>query len=284
MTGPVASVSTGSGPGEGAGGALPAAQALPLRQRLLESRLFLVTGRIVIVAALLLVWEIGSGRFLPKALMSSPSAIVSKLLQWIADGTLWTHLAATLTATGAGYLLGASAGILTGLAFALAPLLDRIASPFVTGLYALPKVALAPLFVIFLGIGIESKIALVAVTVYFLLLYNTVDGARDLDGDITAGFRLMGASEREIAFKIIIPGIAPWIFSGLRIGVRYAFTAAILGELIAGNKGVGFLIESSAGHYNASGVFAGVLVLVICSVAITELLARTEASTLQWRL
>lgn len=282
MTGGAASA--GSMPGEGTRSSQAAGRSLPLRQRLLESRLFIVTGRLAIVVALLLVWELGSGRFLPKALMSSPSAIASKLLQWIVDGTLWTHLAATLTATGAGYVLGAAAGILTGLAFALAPLLERIASPFVTGLYALPKVALAPLFVIFLGIGIESKIALVAVTVYFLLLYNTLDGARDLDGDLTAGFRLMGASEREIAFKIIIPGIAPWVFSGLRIGVRYAFTSAILGELIAGNKGIGFLIESSAGHYNASGVFAGVFVLVMCSVAITELLARTEASTLQWRL
>lgn len=251
---------------------------------LLRSAVGVFLARLAIVAALLLCWEFGSGPILPKVWISTPSAIWGQLARWVADGSLWGHLSATLSAAGLGYVIGAASGILTGLAFGLAPRLARIATPFMLALYSLPKVALAPFFVIFFGIGVESKVALVAVTVYFLLLYNTLDGVRDLDRDLADGFRLMGASEREIARKVLLPGIQPWIFSGLRIGVRYAFTAAVLGELIAGNQGIGFLIENAAGHYSASGVFAGVFVLVICSVVITELIARSENAALHWRM
>lgn len=244
----------------------------------------MVIGRLVVFAALVAIWEFGSGTLFPKVWVSSPSAIIDTLMRWIDDGSLWRHLWATLLAAGSGYLIGSALGIMTGVALGIFPRLERIASPFLTALYSLPKVALAPMFVIFLGIGLESKIALVAVTVYFLILYNTLDGVHDLDQDLSSSFRLMGATDYEVARKVLVPGIQPWIFSGLRIGVRYAFTAAVLGELIAGNQGVGFLIEQSAGNYSSSGVFAGVLVLVICSVLITELITHTEASVLHWRL
>jgi NitT/TauT family transport system permease protein len=243
-----------------------------------------LVGRIAVFAALLAVWEFGSGSLFPKLWLSSPSAILATLTTWIEDGSLWAHLWATLSAAGIGYIVGCAAGILTGVVLGIFPRIERVASPFVTALYSLPKVALAPLFVIFFGIGLESKIALVAVTVYFLLLYNTLDGIRDLDRDLATSLRLMGATEHEVARKVLLPGIQPWIYSGLRIGVRYAFTAAVLGELIAGNQGIGFLIERSAGNYSSSGIFAGVFVLVICSVLITELITRTEASALHWRL
>ena len=251
---------------------------------LVETTVGTAIGRLLVIGAILAFWELGSGVILPKVWISSPSAISAKLADWVKDGSLWSHLAATLTATGLGYVIGAAAGIMTGLLLGLFPRAERISAPFVVALYALPKVALAPFFVIFFGIGVESKIALVAITVYFLLLYNTLDGIRDLDPDLVDGFRLMGANEREIARSVLLPGIQPWIYSGLRIGVRYAFTAAVLGELIAGNKGIGFLIESAAGHYSASGVFAGVFVLVVCSVVITELISRSEHSALHWRL
>lgn len=241
------------------------------------------TGQIAIVAAILAIWQFGSGRFLPHVWVSSPSAIFTKLGSWFVDGSIWIHLAATLSAASSGYIIGSLTGIASGLLLGLSPRLERILSPFVTALYSLPKVALAPFFVIFLGIGVESKIALVSVTVYFLLLYNTLDGLHDLERSWSSAYRIMGAKHSEIIRHVLLPGIMPWIFSGLRIAVRYSFTAAVLGELIAGNEGIGFLIESSAGNYNSAGIFAGVFVLVICSVTATQFITRAETIVLHWR-
>ncbi|MGN6572147.1 MAG: ABC transporter permease [Pseudolabrys sp.] len=240
-------------------------------------------GQFVIVAGLLALWEIGSGTFMPRLWVSSPSAIVAQLYRWFSDGSIWAHLTATISSAAAGYLLGAITGVASGLLLGLSARAEAILSPFIVALYSLPKIALAPFFVIFLGIGIESKIALVAVTVYFLLLYNTLDGIHDLDRGWASTYRLMGANRREIVRYVMLPGIMPWVFSGLRIAVRYAFTAAVFGELIAGNKGIGYLIEDSAGNFSSSGIFAGVLALVVCSVGATQIIARVERAVLHWK-
>jgi NitT/TauT family transport system permease protein len=254
----------------------------PLAQFLTSpgGRLF---GQFVIVAGLLALWELGSGTFLPRLWVSSPSAIVFQLYRWFANGSIWTHLTATISSAALGYLLGAIAGVATGLLLGLSARAEAIFSPFIVALYSLPKIALAPFFVIFLGIGIESKIALVAVTAYFLLLYNTLDGIHDLDRGWAITYRLMGANRVEIVRYVMLPGIMPWVFSGLRIAVRYAFTAAVFGELIAGNKGIGYLIEDSAGNFSSSGIFAGVLALVVCSVGATQILAGVERVVLHWK-
>jgi NitT/TauT family transport system permease protein len=186
------------------------------------------------------------------------------------------HLEATVTAIGAGYVIGCGAGIAIGLLLGFLPRTQRVIAPFLSAFYSIPKIALAPLFVIAFGIGIESKICLVAVTVFFLVLFSTIDGIRDVDPDLIESLEIMGASRFEIATKLIIPAAKPWTFTGMRISVRYATTAAILGEVIAANRGIGFLIEYNSGQFNAAGVFAAVLILVLVGVVVTELLTRLE--------
>jgi NitT/TauT family transport system permease protein len=239
-------------------------------------------GQFVIVIGLLALWEIGSATVLPRMWVSAPSAIVGRLYGWFATGSIWQHLTATVSAAAVGYVLGSAGGVITGLLVGLSPRVEAVLSPFIIALYSLPKVALAPFFIIFLGIGIESKIALVTITVYFLLLYNTLDGLRDIDRSWASAYRIMGANRRETVRNVMLPAIMPWVFSGLRIAVRYAFTAAVLGELIAGNQGIGFLIENAAGNFNSSGIFAGVLLLVICSVGATQIITRVERAVLHW--
>jgi NitT/TauT family transport system permease protein len=250
----------------------------------LATPLGLTLGRTLILLALVGVWEAASGTLIPKFWVSSPSAIIAVLGRWSADGSLFHHIAATLTEMGSGYVIGAAAGIGCGLCLGFLPYVERVTAPFVAALYALPKIALAPLFVILFGIELESKIVLVASTIFFLLLYNTLDGVRDIDRDLVQALEVMGATRGEIVRKALVPATLPWIFTGLRIAVRYAFTAAILGELMASNEGIGYLIEASAGDYNTAGVYAAVFVLVALSVLFTELLTRTEASTLRWRV
>ena len=144
------------------------------------------------------------------------------------------------------------------------------------GFYALPKIALAPLFVILLGVDMSSKVALVAITVFFLVLTSTIDGVREVDRDMVSALRLMGATRIEIVRKVLIWAALPWIFTGMRIAVRYAFTATLLAELIAANRGLGFLIELNSGNFNTTGAYAAIVVLVAFSVTLTEILTRLQ--------
>jgi NitT/TauT family transport system permease protein len=242
-----------------------------------------IGARFALVAILLLAWEFAPASRATKFWLSSPSLIAGTLRQWIVDGTLWTHLQATLAVMAEGYVVGCVTGIGIGIVLGLFPRLHRVLAPFLAGFYAMPKIALAPLFIILLGVGDTSKIALVAITVFFLVLTNTIDGVRDVDRDLVQSLTLMGATRLEIIRKVLVRGALPWIFTGMRIAVRYAFTNTLLAELIASNRGLGFLIEFNSGNFNITGAYAGIAVLVLCSVLLTELLSRLESRVSRWR-
>jgi NitT/TauT family transport system permease protein len=232
-------------------------------------------ARLLLALIILAAWE-----YLPSAnlrfWMSGPVEIVARLVRWLVDGSLWGNVGSTVLAMSLGYSIGTAVGIALGLMFGLMPRVYRVLSPYITALYAMPKIALAPLFVIVLGIGIESKVALVAITVFFLVLNSTLDGVRNVDRDLVRALSLMGATRSEIIVKVLVPATLPWIFTGMRIAVRYAFTNTLLAELIASNSGIGFMIEYYSGVFDATGTYAAILVLVIMSVGLTELLTLIE--------
>jgi NitT/TauT family transport system permease protein len=236
----------------------------------------LLAARIAIFAALLVFWQLASGPLIPKFWISDPVAIGSALGAWFADGSIWQHIGATLLTMALGYGLGGALGVGLGFLLGSFPRALAVVSPVLTGLFCLPKVALLPLFVIFLGLGIASKVVLVISVVVFLTLYSTIDGVRDVDPDLINSLRLMGATRLEILTKVVIPSALPWVYSGLRVSVSYALTTTVVGELLSSNKGIGFLIESSANRFNSAAVFAAVVVLVAVSVTITELLFALE--------
>ena len=232
-------------------------------------------ARVVVLAALLAVWQFAPSPVL-RFWVSGPVDIVVRLWSWVLDGSLWENLEATLAAMALGYAIGTATGVGLGLVFGFLPRLHRVLSPYISALYALPKIALAPLFVILFGIGIESKVALVAITVFFLVLTATLDGVRNVDRDLVRALSLMGATRGEVIGKALVPAALPWIFTGMRIAVRYAFSNTLLAELIASNRGIGFLIEYYSGTFDAAGAYAAILVLVACSVGLTEVLSRVE--------
>jgi NitT/TauT family transport system permease protein len=234
-----------------------------------------IAARLAVMAILLALWQFAPGKAL-RFWMSGPLEIVARLLSWIRDGSLWEHLGATLTAMTLGYGIGTAVGISLGLVFGFLPKLHRVLSPYIAALYAMPKIALAPLFIIVFGIGIESRVALVAITVFFLVLNSTLDGVRNVDRDLTQALSLMGATRSEVIRKVLLPAALPWIFTGMRISVRYAFTNTLLAELISANKGIGFLIEYYSGIFDATGTYTAILVLVILSVGLTEVLSWVE--------
>jgi NitT/TauT family transport system permease protein len=241
-------------------------------------------GRAAILLGFLAAWQLASGRLIPKMFVSDPVSIGTTIAQWIQDGSLWNHVTTSLITLLIGYVLGATIGIAAGFLLGLMRFADRTLAPFIAALYGLPKVALLPLFVIFLGIGIESKVALVAVVVAFLLFYNTRDGVRDIDPDLIDSLRLLGATQLEILRKVLFPAALPWIYTGLRVAVGYALTTTVVGEVLSSNRGIGYLIESSAGRFNSAGVFAAVVVLVVLSLIITATLSRMELSSSRWRM
>jgi NitT/TauT family transport system permease protein len=260
----------------------PAAR-VSLAQALERSPLLMGLAQAGLFLAVLVAWQLASDTLIPRLWISSPLAILGVLQRWVVEGSIWMHLGATITAMLAGYTIGAVAGIALGFLLGRLPLLDDILSPYLAAIYCLPKIALLPLFVIFLGIGIESKIALVALVTLFLVLYATRDGVRDVDRDLTDMLQLMGATRGETLRKVVLPPTLSWIYTGLRIAVSYAFTTTVVGELLSSNRGLGFLIASSAARFDSAGVFAAVLVLVVCSVALTELLNRMERHASRWR-
>jgi NitT/TauT family transport system permease protein len=234
-----------------------------------------IGARLVVLAAVLAAWQFLPGKSM-RFWMSDPWQIGMALWSWIRDGSLWQHLDATLQVMSLGYAAGCALGIAGGLTLGLLPRVQRVLSPYVAGAYALPKIALAPLFVIFFGIGLSSKIALVTVTVFFLVFNSTLDGVNNIDLDLVRTLTLMGAARSEIVRKVMVPAAMPWIFTGMRISVRYAFTNTLLAELIAANSGLGFLIAYYSGKFDAEGAYAAILVLVVFSVVLTEVLTRIE--------
>ena len=250
-------------------------RAEPSLTRFVETGSGRLAARLLLIGAMLAVWQFVPGKAL-RFWMSGPVDIVTRLWTWIFDGSLWQHLGATVAAMTLGYGIGTAVGISLGFLFGFLPKLHRVLSPYITALYAMPKIALAPLFIIVFGIGIESRVALVAITVFFLILNSTLDGVRNVDRDLTQALSLMGATRSEVIRKVLVPAALPWIFTGMRISVRYAFTNTLLAELISANMGIGFLIEYYSGIFDATGTYAAILVLVIMSVGLTEVLTRVE--------
>ena len=243
-----------------------------------------VVTRIALVLACLLFWQYIPVSRAVRFWMSSPTLIAEQFWIWLLDGTLWFHLQSSLLVMAQGYVIGSAFGIVFGFLLGHYRRIHRVLTPFLSAVYAVPKIALTPLFIILLGVDNASKIALVGVTVFFLILTATIDGVRDVDRDMVQSFSLMGATRMEIVRKLLIPASLPWIFTGMRIAVRYAFTNTLLAELIASNRGLGFLIEFNSGNFNTTGSYAAILALVLCSVGLTELLSRGEARIARWRL
>jgi NitT/TauT family transport system permease protein len=240
-------------------------------------------GRVLIVLALLLFWQWASGRLIAPLWVSDPVDIAIRLWRWTIDGTLGLHLLATVEAWASGYVIGGVCGVAVGFVLGVARLADRVFAPFVAALYGLPKLALLPLFVIGFGIGLESKIALVATVIFFITLYSTRDGVRDIDPDLVASLRIMGASRREVLIKLLLPATLPWILTAMRISVSITLVTTVGGEVLSSNRGLGFLIASSSARFDTAGVFAAATVLVAISLLVNALLTRREAGAARWR-
>lgn len=234
--------------------------------------------------AILLVWQGVSGRLIDDFFISNPIEVAARLWQWTADGSIFLHIWATVYETLMGFVIGAVAGVLLGLWLGVSPFTNRLLNPYLNALNALPKVALAPLFVLWFGLGISSKIALAAVLVLFLVFLNTYAGVREVDQDLIDGARLMRATRTQLVAKVIVPSAMSWVFAGLKISVPYALIGAVLGEMIAANRGLGYLVQYSGSQFDSAGVFAVLIVIALLAVALNFLVELVQHRTQLWRI
>ena len=233
---------------------------------------------------ILLAWQGASGRLVDNFFISNPIDVGRRLYGWTMDGSIFRHLWATVYATAMGFFIGSVAGAVLGVWLGVSPFASRLLNPYLNALNALPKVALAPLFVLWFGLGIESKIALAAVLVLFLVFLNTFAGVREVDQDLIDGARLMRATRAQVIVKVIIPSAMSWVFAGLKISVPYALIGAVLGEMIAANRGLGYLVQFSGSQFDAAGVFAVLLVIALLAVGLNFLVEIVQHRMERWRM
>ena len=245
---------------------------------------FMVVCQVALGVVILLLWQGASGRLVDNFFISNPIDVGKRLLDWIADGSLFIHIWATVYATVWGFIVGSVGGVVLGIWLGVSPFTSRLLNPYLNALNALPKVALAPLFVLWFGLGIESKVALAAVLVLFLVFLNTYAGVREVDQDLIDGARLMKATRTQVIFKVIIPSAMSWVFAGLKISVPYALIGAVLGEMIAANRGLGYLVQFSGSQFDSAGVFAVLIVIALLAVALNFLVEFVQHRVQQWRV
>lgn len=226
----------------------------------------MIFARFGILAVFLAFWEFASGRLIQKYLVSSPTDIATTFWKWLLDGRIFFHAGITAVEAVAGFLLGAFAGMAVGLLLGRAEKLAELLNPFIMAFYSIPKIALAPLFIIWFGVGLEMKIFLTATIVFFLVFLNTYTGVRSVSKELVNILRLMGADERDVLKKVVLPSAIVWVFTGLRLSVPYAMIGAIVGEMIASNRGLGYLLSHSSAQFNTAGVFAALVAIITMSV------------------
>jgi NitT/TauT family transport system permease protein len=214
---------------------------------------------------------------------SRPTDIAQRIVRWIATGSLWRHLATTMEESLMGLAVGAALGIVLGFVLARAPFAARVLDPYIKMLNAVPRVVLAPLFLLWFGLGIWSKIALAVTLVFFVMFFNTYQGVRDADPVLIDNVRMLGASERQLTRHVLVPSALTWIFSSLQTSLGFAMVGAVVGEYLGATRGLGYVIAQAEGTFDTTGVFAGMAVLAVVVVIVSAGVTRLERWLLRWK-
>jgi NitT/TauT family transport system permease protein len=239
--------------------------------------------RVFIIGGFLLLWQLASGRWIEPFLISSPSRIFSSMIAGFQSGDLLLHSWVTFQEIAIGFPLGALVGIGLGYWFGRSRLLAEIFEPIIIALNGIPRTALAPLFIVWLGIGIWSKVGVVFLLTFFLNFFNTYTGMRQMDQEYIDLARLMGVKGLKLTFRVILPAISPYVFTGIRTSIPFSVIGAIVGEFIAATEGIGFYIRLSAGIFRTADVFVGIIILMFMVIIMDRIADLIEKRVLRWQ-
>lgn len=247
-----------------------------------SSRAGIVATQVGILAALLLLWQfLVTPATLPY--FSRPTLIGAKLWELFSHHEIYRDIAVTLSEIAIGYAIGAAFGLSLGFVLGRSRFLSAALQPYILGLYSVPKIALAPVFIVWLGLGMASKVAVVFVASFFLVFFNTYSGLVSINEELVRLARLMGASWPQVTVRVILPAAADQIFLGLRTAVPYAVIGAVIGEYIGSNEGLGYFILYASQTYDASSLFSGIIILVAIVFSANFGLSWLESRIIRWR-
>lgn len=250
---------------------------------LLSYRSRVALARFLLVTVIFGVWEFASGRLFSAFWVSKPSLIAVYIWKWIVAGDFFYQMSFTFGAMLAGFAAGTILGLAAGVVLSRTQFAADVLDPFLIAVNGIPRVALAPLFVVWFGIDMLPKIVLVFTLVFFVIFYNTYAGIKSVERRFTDLAFVMGASERDLFAKVILPAALPHVFLGIKLSIPYALIGAIIGEFVASSAGLGWKIQMETSLYNTTGTMAGLIVMMLIVVAMNSLLAVAERRLLRWQ-
>lgn len=264
-----------------------AAEALAMRQVRRRARLVMF-WRVAVLVGVLGGWELAARlRWIDPFFYAMPSLIGAQIVEWIRHGTsqgpLWQQVAVTLEETVLGFLIGAVGGVVCGILLGRNKLLADIFSVYIKVANSIPRVVLGSVFVIALGLGMASKVALAVVMVFFVVFGNAFQGVREADRNMIANARILGASPRQVTLYVVIPSALSWILASLHVSFGFALVGAVVGEFLGARQGLGLLISTAQGAFNAAGVFAAMIVLAVVALVAEYGITLAEGRLLKWR-
>ncbi|MGW1167508.1 ABC transporter permease [Streptomyces sp. NPDC001153] len=247
-----------------------------------------IAVRVVLLVAVLGLWEgLSRAKIIDPFNFSMPSEIWDQIRTWVMHGTalgsLGEQIWYTLYEALLGWILGVIAGVLLGIALGRIRLLAEVLGPYIKVLNSIPRIVLAPIFLIWFGLGPSSKVASAVVLVFFPVFFNAFQGAREVDRNLVANARILGASDRRVTLQVVIPSATSWIFTSLHVSFGFALIGAIVGEYIGATKGIGLLVSQSQNTFNAAGVYAAMVILAVVALAAEGLLTFAERRIFRWR-
>jgi NitT/TauT family transport system permease protein len=250
--------------------------------------------QLILLVALFLAWHLlATPGLLPHFLFTDdhqaafffgqPLKILARIRDWFSGVEIWRHLGVTLAETVLAFAIGTVLGLATGLWLALSPVAAAVLDPYIKAANAMPRVILAPIFAVWFGLGIASKVALGVTLVFFVVFFNVYQGVKEVSPVILANARMLGAGRRQLLRHVYLPSATSWVFSSLHTSVGLAFVGAVVGEYLGSSQGVGYLILQAEGSFDIDTVMAGILVLTAFALALDALVGRAEKALMKWQ-
>ncbi|MCL6516485.1 ABC transporter permease [Alicyclobacillus sp.] len=260
-----------------------------MRAKALRKRIRNLALQIAVFVVVVGTWEaLAATKTIDPFFFSQPSAILRHIRDWVVDGTsqgpLYIHFVVTFEETIISFILGVVLGVVAGYALGMSEILSVIFAPYIQMLNALPRVVLAPIFILWFGLGMPSKIALGVTLTFFIVFFNAFQGVREVDRNLVNNALLLGANKRQLARHVIIPSALSWILSSLHTSFGFALVAAVVGEFVGATEGLGFLISEAQGAFDTTGVFAGMVILSLTALVADWLVTRLERRFIHWRV
>jgi NitT/TauT family transport system permease protein len=253
------------------------------------SRIGLLSLQLLVAIVTLGLWQLFAtvpvfGKvLLPPFFFSNPVDVFGQIISWFASGVIWKHLAITLWESILAFAIGSLAGVMVGFWFARQPTVAAVFDPYVKMANALPRVVLAPIFTLWLGLGVSSKVALGVTLVFFIVFFNVYQGVKEVSRTVLDNGRMLGMSERQLMWHVYWPSALSWMFSSLHTSVGFAVVGAVVGEYLGSAAGLGYLIQQAEGVFDVAGVFAGMFVLSAFVILIDMGVTLVERRLLVWR-